>query len=424
MPESKKDQKSIEHTSDTEIRFVIIMFLYYLSLNIFSIFKLHETALGGLLQLWNIVGLLVLLLASFHVTKFKTIASKYIPLFVLFFVSNLATAWFVLTGNTGSSTLSNPSQILPSVFMFLFLVLLGRQTLSPVATKKFNNLIIIFAVFTCIYNLVANISTINQDLVNMNETYDLLLSAFYSNRNTFGFFLGTALAILSLNYTTEQSSKIRFAYTLIFILLISNLILTMSRGAMLTVIIYFIVFMVLRKGLYGILRLILAFAVIVLVTYSMLGANFVNDNLIRAEAGTTGREALQDYGISYFKENNMIVGSGVELPSQSLDAKYNFRSFHSTYITILAEGGFLLMTAYTAIILATFSNMVRLFKKNREYGAFFIALLIAYLAYSLVESNILLRFDNNSFLITAYLVFIPAYLVNYYTRNAKLESLG
>jgi O-antigen ligase len=156
----------------------------------------------------------------------------------------------------------------------------------------------------------------------------------------------------------------------------------------------------------------------------MLGVSFVDDNLIRAEAGTTGREVLQDYGISYFKENNMIVGSGVELPSQSLDAKYNFRSFHSTYITILAEGGILLMTAYTAIILATFSNMVRLFKKNREYGAFFIALLIAYLAYGLVESNILLRFDNNSFLITVYLVFIPAYLVNYYTRNAKLESQG
>jgi O-antigen ligase len=399
-----------------------ILFLYFLSLNILTVFGLQETMPNGIIQIWNILWFLILAGTMLYVSKFRYISTKYLPLIALFLISTFLTIWNSVVGTGNLSVLANSSQILPPIFMILFLVLLGKERLSLLDVRKFNVYIISFAVFCSVYNLISNYAFIANEWLNVADPYESVLSSFYLNRNTFGFLLSFAIAAVILNLITESPKKNRLLYISTLLLLMTNLILTLSRGAILMTIIFFIIFTILRKGVAGIFKAVVVLAILAFAVFSLLGSDFVNVNLIRKETGTTGRDALQSYGVEYFQANNLLTGSGVGIAGSALFSDYGYSSFHSAYVTVLVDGGILYMITYIFILLVAFSNMKKIHRKNTEYGSFFMALFIAYVAYGFFEANILFRFDPNSILATFYLFLLPLYLANYLTETKKFDE--
>ena len=101
----------------------------------------------------------------------------------------------------------------------------------------FMKYMIIFAIIACLYNIVKN-WTLILNLTNITSSYQVDLKSFFPNRNQFGMFL--FIAIVANNYRTLVSKK-NSAYYMVNFLLIMNLMMTMSRGAILAVLIFYII---------------------------------------------------------------------------------------------------------------------------------------------------------------------------------------
>lgn len=416
--------KKIKDTSTTGKFIVVAIFIYYITLNVFSIFKLQETSLSGLLPLWNTACFVILSISLLYSERLRTISSKQAIVVTLFIVSNLLTMWIMITDPSSPQSLLGPAQLMPLAYLILFMLLMGESKVSPLSFLYINKMVAIFAVFACILSLAMNASYIANDLLFISNSYEAALSSFFSNRNSFGFFLVVALASTFLCLLNSRGRRKRLLYVATIILFIASLILTMSRTAMIAFVIFIAIFSVIKYGIKGIAGLLLGLALAIMTTYAVLGQTFVESNIIRAEAGTTGRDILQEYGIDYYKSRNVIMGSGVSIPSHDLTEEYGYSSFHSSYITILTEGGLVLAAAHIALLATVVKNIYYIRKYDKNIYALLLSLLIAFLVYDFMETNILFRFEANSMLITTVLVIAPLYLVNFLKQQKRLAGTG
>ena len=153
-----------------------------------------------------------------------------------------------------------------------------------------------------------------------------------------------------------------------------------------------------------------------------IGPDFITDNLIRADYGTTGRSEVQEFGLQYYMSNDIFVGSGFSAPASKLSDEFGFDSFHNVYITILTSGGLLLLSFYIILIALSLRNMRLIYNHNKRIAAALMAFLGAYLVYGLTESTLLLQSGSVRFILTLYIIFLPMYLANYYASNKVIKK--
>jgi len=402
--------------------FVRAVLVYLVLSSLIFILGLQGEQYANQTFMWELASLVLLLFYFLfrgrHLGKLNT---KYIYVLTLYSIVQLLIMVNVAIQN-GVVSLSMGSQLASLIYLFIFFAILGKFALSPRSLEHLNLSYIVFVIFACIYNFIKNYADITSFLT-MQNPYEFMFSSFFDNRNTFGFMVGFAIVLLVVNWSMSFAPRIKLFYAASLIILTVSLLLSMSRGALVFVCVSLFVYVIASRGLVGVIKLVMLLALASTAALTVLGFDFISDNIIRSGYGSTGRDSIQEFGLNYFINHSVYLGSGFSLPTDALFAKYGYTSFHNSYITLLVTGGVTQLVLYLFMFFLAARDMLVVLRHNRRAGSLLVAVLIAYLVYSFIESTLPLRLGVASFVVSLYVLFLPVYLCNFYKYNTS-SSIG
>jgi O-antigen ligase len=264
----------------------------------------------------------------------------------------------------------------------------------------FMKYMIIFAIIACLYNIVKN-WTLILNLINITSSYQVDLKSFFPNRNQFGMFL--FIAIVANNYRTLVSKK-NSAYYMVNFLLIMNLMMTMSRGAILALLIFYIILYIQQlKSKKTLISLIIILSTVITVIFSNSQLrDFIVRNVVRADAGVAGRLDVWKMGVNVYSKSNLLSGVGFHTGIDIAKAAgFRFDQFHNFFIDILVSGGLIELMFMVITILYVYRRvMIKCWDRN--YKRIYKASMGAIIALGLVES---VSFFSIGFVDTIYTIF-------------------
>lgn len=388
-----------------------VLMLYIIVYSIPNIFGLSSPEQPSFFNLWQSVSLFLLIVAGVIVALIqKTLSAR-----ILVFYALLALSTFLTLSTTIQDTEVKKllSASIPLLVSLVFYILCGKSRISPERFNRLSLYFVYFIAFASIYNLVLN-STGIFHFASIIDPYEYNLQSFFENKNAFAYLLAIGITLSVYLHSVKVFKNLPFAALLV--LLLSNLIMTLSRGGVL-----FAAFSVLLfYTMYGSPRKIISYLAIIgaitLFSLSVLGGSFVEDNIIRSDTGSTHRDTIQQDGLDYFDNHNKWLGSGESI-RPFLKEEYGLTSLHNTYLDILITGGILKALAYgtLALMIVYYLNNIR--RQDNTVGSLLLALFMTYLLYSALETATPLLLSPTSAATTVFIFITPVYLHNYYKEN-------
>lgn len=401
-------------TSAAEKHTVLALLVYIIIYSIPNVLGTSSKEAPTLFNYWQLFSLFIIgIIAISLALRGKLGISKLFIVSLIMMgltISSIITVYYATPGFISGKYIIN--EFVPVFLVGIFYGVLGSSKISENAFWRFLKWFVVFIIFGSIYNLMLNFSTLSA-FWTANSAYDYEYSSFFENRNAFAFMVAVAITAIVYLYRRRQISRIKFG--LIFSLFAFNLLLTLSRGGMLFAAVFLIVFYF-QIGYRSILKLLSVMAIAGLILLSILGMSFIVSEIVRPTTGLTQRDAIHSYGLTYFKNNNTLTGSGDTI-RPSLDNLFKVSSLHSTYLDILITGGILLSIFYVGIIMAVFVTSKRIRKVNADLGRFFLAVLAAFLVYSYIETATPFRISSTSATVSAFIFILPFYVKNGLTEK-------
>ena len=278
--------------------------------------------------------------------------------------------------------------------VILFIVLIPKIKLTEDGFINFMKLILGLAMASCVYNVFVLIDHIPVFFKGMNS-YNINLDSFFQNRNQYGLFL--VVAIMSNIFLLDNNNIKKYRITLI--ILIVSLLLTLSRTAMIAVIIAVIAKYLVNdktknwlKNNYKKCIAVLGIAIAVLALLSLISPNilgFIDDLFIRSDTITSGSGRVNIWinGIDIVTSENLLSGTGrfqaLELLSERIPK--GFTHFHNVMIEAYAMGGIIGLIAYIYLIYKIFTK-VKNSDMQAKYKKTYLGVFCAYLVVSTLES--------------------------------------
>ncbi len=297
---------------------------------------------------------------------------------------------------------------LPLAF-FLYFIALVRQKMNSTEVNKFLKYFVLFCVILCAYNLVINLSAL-KSLSTFTKPYDINFSSIFSNRNIFAFYLYTASAsnVYLLRKDTRSNSLIAT-----MVLLVTSLVLTLSRTSIIAFGVFVITYTFLAYGLRSLIKLIVPIAAAsTLILKSDNARNLIETNLIRADAGLSGRDIAYSYAQKLLVNQDPIFGVGYFKSLEKLKIETGLSHFHNSYLTVYLYGGLSLTLMYFMAMGFGVLKSLSIFKHNKLLGSFLLAYIISYVAYSFTESIPLFGPAATNYIATVFVMLIPLYVTN------------
>lgn len=400
-------------------KFIKSLSFFFLSLNIFEILGLTERYYGFSVG-WKILSLVVFAIFIYSTNNKMKFSARYLWVLLVYATVELLV---VLAGllDEGYVTFNLKDQVVPLIYISVFLVILGNYKLSIESLKTINLYYIIFLVLACLYNLYLNIDSLTSFL-SIDSSYDATFSSFFENRNTFGFFTAFGLMLTFINLSIEKNKKWRNMYMLSVVLFFASLFLTLSRAPFLMLTVFMAFYSFGALGFLNRLKYSILIGLACLLFVQVIGYDFISDNLLRPEAGSSGRDVIFNFGYDFFLQNNVIFGSGYDRPFAALEATLQHSTFHNTYITLLVTGGICKLVVYILSLLLSYAIILKLKRFDKKLGFAFMGILFATTLYGFFESNFIFQASAGNFLTTLYVIFIPLYLVNYLQKHRDISD--
>lgn len=398
-------------------RMVVLLVSYLFSLELPVYAGLISNDNKIYLFYWQIICLLIasLYLIIHNVRNNQNKMSRNtLVISILYIILQIILSISLIT-NSNSSPISIGSQMVVAIYFCIFLGISNSKKLSPRDLLVFNSYYVIFALFACVYNVAVNFNSVII-FSNIINTYDYSFSSFYLNRNTFGLIAGIGLLVLIANWREIFSKSNSIFKILSLLILSSGLMLSMSRGALLFTILASVFYFVGTNKLRGALKVFSMIIITLSLMVSIFGQDFIISNYIRPDYGITGRDVLQEFGIDYFMNHNVFIGSGFNEPIDALSQKYDVASFHNLYIYLLVTGGLLQLLFYSILFIWSFRNSFKIYKYSKKSSVFYISVLISYLVYSMAESVQIFQSDSLHLILSIYLILLPMYTLNYFNK--------
>ena len=398
-----------------------ILFVYMVATNLLQILLIDSK--GNIYDsLWKIFTLgMLILYAIFKSFKNNLKISKrkmfFWGIFVLLSLIVLIFNGDIIDFNSSIMV----SFLFPLISSFIFLVLFGQLSMNKVDLKKFLQLFIFYVLYMCIYNMVVNYDMIT-NFMNITSAYQVDIASFYNNRNTFAYYLIFGIICVTVMLKTYDANK--KIYGFILLIFVFNILLTLSRTAILSVIIFYLLLFFYNSKTKHKFIFCLSVFLCLTVVFTVPSLNsFISNNIIRAESGVTGRSSVWNFGIELFKNSNILVGLGYDEPHAILTRSYfEISSFHSTFLTILLCGGIFLFSGFVGIIIFSFVTAFNIKKYDRNLGLFFISIIIVYLCYSVTESQIIFFPSSTNFIATTFVCLIPNYILNSFKEKSDRNA--
>ena len=236
-----------------------------------------------------------------------------------------------------------------TVNIFIYLYLCAKFEITKKDFIAFMKKMVIVGLISCIYNIIVNWEIII-NFFGLEYSYLVSISSFFPNRNQFGSFM-LIMIIATLYILINQKDK---KYIFLLLLFIINLILTMSRNAILgmgLVFIFFIIFNI--KDFYKklskkqiiiiccIIAVLIIIGIVLLITIPEI-SDTIDRLFLRTYTldPTSGRMKVWTTGIEIW-QNNPLIGVGRFHAININETVYNSEldQFHNIYIETLASFG-------------------------------------------------------------------------------------
>jgi len=397
------------------INFSVLFILYVVAANLFQILGIY-TQYPGLDALWKAIILMVLLMYAWHkAPRPLVVRPGYWLMFALLSLHQILSP--LITEDMPSGLGGITALVFPIISFFVFMILLNKLELDRPQLDRLFKLLIGFVVFACLLNMVNNIEQIMSLSADV-KAYELAFSSFFDNRNTFGYYLFISSA--AFIYLLSQKRYRKPGWLILFGFILFNLVLTLSRTSILATLVFLIVFTAVGFGLRPFLKVI---AVLVFTLGALLAVpsvrDFVVSNVVREDSGLSGRDEVYRESVNIWLESSVFVGAGFNESQDKLESKTGYTSTHNTYLALLIRGGAVLFTLFVFAILFSVSKIRAVLMRERVVGGMLAGLLVAYLVYSMSESQILFFSSVPSFIASVTVIVLPLYLSNYYVNKSK-----
>ena len=362
-------------------------------------------------MLFNIVVLALFLFYSlYYFTHVKTINMGGLILFLLFASCQLATLHISRQLNQFYPfDKLDVNYVISPVYILLFYGVFNKYKLTGTYLDKFMQMYIYLMLYASLYNFIVNYGDI-RNLLRLAGADQVSFSSFFEDRNTYGKFLhyGCISAICSYDRTSRK------AYLYVIVFLIMNLVLTLSRTSVLSLLIFILIYaLASSKSVWRdfFLMVLIAGAIVGFLASDNLISDFVISFLVRPERGLTHRDFIWAEGWKIFVENDVFFGSGYSA-AKSMIENYSGYGFHSGYLMALTSiglCGFLFMAFF---ICRSFRNVYFIIRLDRKTGAAFLGVLLSFLAMAVTESVMIFQSSTISFVSTVMIVMLPQCYLN------------
>ncbi|WP_045518843.1 O-antigen ligase family protein [Neobacillus niacini] len=280
--------------------------------------------------------------------------------------------------------------------------------------KRIHIYVLIFAVLFSIYNIVENYSYLSS-ISSFEARYLINFSSYFTNVNGFGLFLflsliaGTYALVDEIRFKRKPNFKT--AIILIAILFIAmNLVLTFSRTAILSSIIFFVIFTTLKNrrihGMFIILALLGASYFIIQIDGI---SRFIDEYIIKADQGISGRDLIWYYGLQLLSDKPLF-GYGTMYGSSLIEEYAGVSGYHNMFLQAAIDGGLFWFVFTCVFILYSLKIAIQVYKGNSKYGALAIASIVSIFAYGMFEGEKLFGFGLFSNMLTTYGIVLPLVL--------------
>lgn len=304
--------------------------------------------------------------------------------------------------------------LLPILLALTLLVGFGGAKITLSDVHKMMLVVVFFLSFASIYNIIINFDDI-VTLSSITGSYEVDMKGFFANRNVFGFMMavGASLAV----YLWTQKKQI--LYIVLALVMVFSLVTAMSRGGLLFFVLSVLFYLLAKYRK----RIILPLAVVAVVMFIAAGQPFVQDNIIRADSGDTGRSSLREHGLAYISQSNILTGGG----QQAIDyvqERTGRDSYHNLYIETLATQGVIGALALLASFFFSYRLLMAVRRRCKDLGVYLLCFLATFVIYVWIEALPLFYGTPNSVLVTYLLIVIPLLLLNGKGYDASKQLTG
>ena len=196
----------------------------------------------------------------------------------------------------------------------------------------------------CIFNLFVYHDDILKLFSTQYKAYDINIRGPFGNRNTFAGYLFLGIVVGNLLFKFKKKYKFHIVICNLFLLF--NLLLTLSRTAILGTVIFLVILFVFTNELSRMQKIFLIFLALfgLAIVKSTSLWEFVQQKLIRKQHGNTGRTKI--WTTSLQMNSNIfeiLFGVGYGVKESRLMEMIRRTSEHNTYLELYNLGGVLLL---------------------------------------------------------------------------------
>lgn len=358
----------------------------------------------------------ILLFIYFILFTEKNINKDFVFLLFFLIVSQSLTIYSTILLPINMDYLDLINAIATIISFFIFVCIPSTIKITQKGLANFFLSIVIMALISCLYNLVINF----QAMMNFGEItngYEVNLSSFYLNRNSFAQFI--FLAIVANTYLLLiKKQKI---YYIIYFLLGLNLFMTLSRGGLAATIIFGLVFMLFngkRRLVRNLLLTLFSFLIFFLLWFNPMSNTFIVSILIREDAGSAGRSDLWLAGINLLNQTNWFLGVGEFTSIKYFNGLGNtITELHSFYIETLVKGGLLLFLFYIIVFVLMINRYKIIKSADKKTGIIYMSALVSLVFYCLIESISFFTMGYVGSVFTIFFITVPILYSNNFLKR-------
>ena len=307
-----------------------------------------------------------------------------------------------------------------------FIVLMNHLNTDEASLLQFFKKIVYLGIICCFANCLLNFNIL-LNFANITGSYQANFSSIFPNRNSFGIFM--LICIISNKYLIVKKNKNIDTFNQIF--LIINLVMTMSRNAILGLTLFYILLLIIRQiGRHGIImRRTIIISVFLIILASLCFYKIKNNEILlmkidmmflRTESlqSGSGRFEVWDNGYKIFKNYNFISGVGRYKALNLNRTIYgnSLQYFHSIYFETLAEYGFIGISLLIYLLIFL-KNKITTSRIEKEYLFITKASFYSFLFISIFESTCRFSIGYADTIALVYFIAIPILIGNTNNQN-------
>ena len=385
--------------------------------------KFATTGMYIIIEFATYIILFAIIFLEMKTNKSKIPKNQLIILIFLILAQTVGFLYSYLIENTFNKYIY---RIIEFIMTFYLLYICAGQT--RITEKKFNNVMMIIIITALISSLYAMIFQLNSSVFTVSATnnfrMDNIYQSFWGHRNQFAVVL--IGAIMATFYFIINKIKVK-SMIILFLIFMINLIFTYSRTSYGALIVFFAWYFIFSKKN---IKVQISTWLILLITI-LIGMNiyqnnlrlreFIDDFIIRKEAGLTGRDTLWNEALEYIDLPTIFFGRSYGIARLLLqdDSVGNSTGFHNMYLTHLITGGVVMIYFLIRTLMSVMKKM-NYNKIEKNMKNYFISCIIAFLFYGMFEVTDFFKIGLQQILQTYYCITLPLLYFNIRKENEKI----